>query len=327
MTTTMAMFKILLSILTLTSTLTYTVFAHASSDFSTSFNTLLLNYQMVAIGDIHGSSAPTELLIDVLSDDNIFKKIDVIVTEFGNSQYQAQLDDYLLNVNTKTSLEDIEPLWQDSIYFMAWQYQHYRDFVSTLQSLNATSTHKIRIVLAEPAFSWETLTNDKWERLTKTRIENYKQTVKKVASENKKAVLLFGAMHTLKQPVNLKRDDHLSVFTPFVSSLSSIRIATIWTHFSDNAVNELSAPSLTLLDDTSELNKPLSDISPRFAGPLQKLSDVANAYYYSGPLNRHAPIATYVTKNKEWRNVMRERSALVNSRVANQIKALLAKFE
>ena len=82
----------------------------------------------MAIGDIHGSAAPTELLINALSDRDIFERVDVIVTEFGNSHYQPELDDYLLNPNTKVSLQELEPLWQDSIYFMAWQYKHYRHF-------------------------------------------------------------------------------------------------------------------------------------------------------------------------------------------------------
>ena len=53
------------------------------------FKHLLSEHQIVAIGDIHGSAAPTELLINALSDRDIFESVDVIVTEFGNSHYQA----------------------------------------------------------------------------------------------------------------------------------------------------------------------------------------------------------------------------------------------
>lgn len=59
----------------------------------------------------------------------------------------------------------------------------------------------MRIALAEPEFKWEWLGKEQWHTLTKTRIVNYEKTVKQVAEQNDKAILLFGAMHTLKQPV------------------------------------------------------------------------------------------------------------------------------
>ena len=94
----------------------------ANNKINQTFKHLLSEHQIVAIGDIHGSAAPTELLINALSDRDIFESVDVIVTEFGNSHYQPELDDYLLNPNTKVSLQELEPLWQDSIYSVSYTH-------------------------------------------------------------------------------------------------------------------------------------------------------------------------------------------------------------
>ncbi len=291
------------------------------------FKHLLSENQIVAIGDIHGSSAPTELLIGVLSDSDIFESIDVVVTEFGNSHYQSKLDDYLLNPNTTVSLRDLEPLWQDSIYFMAWQYEHYRDFVQTLKLLNTSSNHTVRIVLAEPVFSWEGLTREQWRALTQTRIASYEHTVKQVAENNDKAILLFGAMHTLKQPVTLKRGEAFAKFVPFVSNLNDLNIATIWTHFSTSTIPEMSSPALVLLNVKSDLDTPFSHVSARFSGgDSQKLSDVADAYYYPGPLDRQAPAPSHIKQDSRWHDEMKRRAVIVDERVSSQIAKQLTEW-
>ena len=300
----------------------------ANNKINQTFKHLLSEHQIVAIGDIHGSAAPTELLIKALSDREIFESVDVIVTEFGNSHYQPELDDYLLNPNTKVSLQELEPLWQDSIYFMAWQYRHYRHFVQKLRLLNASSNHKVRIALAEPEFKWEGLSKEQWQSLTKTRIVNYEKTVKQIAEQNDKAILLFGAMHTLKQPVSLKRGEALNEFVPFTSKLKDLNIATIWTHFSTSTIPDISTPTLVLLNERSELNSPLSSVSARFAdGTNQKLSDVADAYYYPGPLDRHAPVPSHIKQNSQWHHEMNRRAAIVDERVSAQIAKQLAEWQ
>ncbi|WP_412723164.1 hypothetical protein [Alteromonas sp. D210916BOD_24] len=297
------------------------------STINQTFKHLLSENQVVAIGDIHGSSAPTELLINVLSDSDIFESIDVIVTEFGNSHYQTELDDFLLNPNTTVSLQDLEPLWQDSIYFMAWQYEHYRHFVQTLKLLNASSNHTVRIVLAEPEFSWEGLTREQWRALTKTRIASYEHTVKQVAENNDKAILLFGAMHTLKQPVTLKRGEAFAEFVPFITNLNELNIATIWTHFSTSTIPDISPQTLVLLNEKSDLDTPFSHLSARFSGDdNQKLSDVADAYYYPGPLDRHAPAPSHITQDSQWHDEMKRRAAIVDERVSSQIAKQLAEW-
>ena len=300
----------------------------ANNKINQTFKHLLSEHKIVAISDIHGSAAPTELLIKALSDREIFESVDVIVTEFGNSHYQPELDDYLLNPNTKVSLQELEPLWQDSIYFMAWQYKHYRHFVQKLRLLNASSNHKVRIALAEPEFKWEGLSKEQWQSLTKTRIVNYEKTVKQIAEQNDKAILLFGAMHTLKQPVSLKRGEALNEFVPFTSKLKDLNIATIWTHFSTSTIPDISTPTLVLLNERSELNSPLSSVSARFADDtLQKLSDVADAYYYPGPLNRHAPVPSHIKQNSQWHHEMNRRAAIVDERVSAQIAKQLAEWQ
>ncbi len=298
------------------------------NEVNQTFKHLLSKHQIVAIGDIHGSAAPTELLINALSDRDIFESVDVIVTEFGNSHYQAELDDFLLNPNTKVSLQELEPLWQDSIYFMAWQYEHYRHFVQTLRRLNASSNHKVCIALAEPQFKWEGLSKEQWHSLTKTRIVNYERTVKQVAEQNDKAILLFGAMHTLKQPVSLKRGEALNEFVPFISKLNDLNIATIWTHFAASTIPDIPSPTLVLLNEKRELNSPLSSVSARFAdGTNQKLSDVADAYYYPGPLNRHAPVPSHIKQNSQWHHEMNRRAEIVDERVSTQIAKQLAEWQ
>ena len=157
---------------------------------------------------------------------------------------------------------------------------------------------------------------------------NYEKTVKQVAEQNDKAILLFGAMHTLKQPVSLKRGEAINEFVPFTSKLKDLNIATVWTHFSTSTIPDISPPTLVLLNEKSELNSPLSSVSARFAdGTNQKLSDVADAYYYPGPLDRHAPVPLRIKRDSQWHHEMNRRAAIVDERVSAQIAKQLAEWQ
>ncbi|MDO6806841.1 hypothetical protein Q4595_30565, partial [Wenyingzhuangia sp. 1_MG-2023] len=78
-----------------------------------------------------------------------------------------------------------------TLYFMAWQTPQYQRLIEFLRYHNATRAHKIRLVLADPAFDWATIRRDEWETLTVTREDTYQNMVEsEVLEKHQTAILL-----------------------------------------------------------------------------------------------------------------------------------------
>ncbi len=271
---------------------------------------------LVAVGDVHGSEHVVGYLLTALQDDEIAEKIDDIAVEWGNSQYQQLADRYLLKGET-IDLAELRPIWRNTLYFMAWQYQVYEEFFVGLKKLNEQREHKIRLVLAEPEFDWQQLSSQQWQQLTFEREQAYAARIQQeILDKQRRGLLLFGAFHTLKQPVRLA--DRKEIFKSLVVHLGAEQVFVVVPHMDDST--PFAEPQMRLLAADAWGQQPLHHYLKRLKPkPEMQLADIADGYLYLGPELRNARVASAAIADKTWHQQMWLRGGITGGRVQQQV--------
>ena len=286
---------------------------------------------LVALGDVHGSERPVDYLIGQLQQPATAARVDNIVVEFGNARHQALADEYVLS-GADLTVESLQPIWRDTLYFMAWQTPQYVRLMSFLRQHNATSEHAIRLVLAEPEFDWNSITREQWQALTVSREISYQRTVQQeVLNRKQTAVLLFGAFHQMKIPLAVAGKE--GVFTSLVAGLRNQgeEVITLWPHTgpalesSSPTGGEYQVPTLIDLQTDPYGQQRLSDFSKRFQSD-KPLSVIADYYLYQGADLRTAHPDERNIKDRHWHQEMRRRAALIGGRVQQQVDGWLERY-
>ncbi|WP_221797077.1 hypothetical protein [Oceanobacter mangrovi] len=309
------------TVLTLCSLLQLTA-VHASA--GTSFQQLMSDTRLLALGDIHGSEKPMDYLLQQLQQPTIARQIDNIVVEFGNSRYQQLADDYVL-AGMDIPPQQLNRIWRETLYFMAWQTPQYIRLIEYLRQYNGSHSHHIRLVLAEPVFDWNRITRDEWNELTVTREASYQHIIQtEVVDKNESAVLLFGSFHQMKEPIEVqgKEGKFVSVVARLVQQ--GIKVITVWPHTGPVLENY---PQSALIDLRREAfgQQRLSDFSPRFLSN-EPLRNIADYYLYQGADLRDArPDPANIT-DTDWHTEMLRRAYLLGGRVEQQVKQWLEQY-
>ncbi|GAB3481902.1 hypothetical protein [Marinomonas epiphytica] len=187
-------------------------------------------HQLVAIGDAHFHDELMSFVTSLVIRKSFHEQIQHIIVEFGNSRYQSLLDDYLLG--KPVSDQDIKQVWQDALYFTAWAPKVYSDFFKQIRSFNQhqKKADKIRVTLAEASFDWREIESSKeWQMLAKSKVTGYVNTINGSLRKNEKALLIFGAFHTINLAERFSRNSPVEQ-QPLVSRLkhNGYDIYTVW---------------------------------------------------------------------------------------------------
>ena len=284
---------------------------------------ILAANQLVALGDIHGSEQPVNALIALLDEPAVAAQIDDIVVEFGNSQYQSMADQYVLN-GVDVALSERQKIWRNTLYFMAWQTPQYARLMTYLHDYNQQHQKKIRLVLAEQGFNWQSLTSEHWQALTDQRDAFYERRIQQqVLDKNRQGLLLFGTFHHIKRSVTLAPQER--AFTSVVARLTDkgIHVTTIWPHMGPALPADYRAPTLINLQQDPMGKWPISQLSARFTSQMP-VHNIADYYLYSGAEPRNAKPALNNVNDIAWRAEMKRRGAMLGGRVQAQVEAWLA---
>jgi len=292
----------------------------------------LKNHQLLALGDIHGSEVIVRQLMDFLRDESHWRQVDDLVVEFGNARYQSLADRYVLG-GEPVPLPKLRPIWRDTLYFMAWQYAVYEDLVVQLHQWNKVREHKVRLVLAEPEFDWQTLTTAGWQQQVDAREVGYVQAIEReVLAKKRRGILLFGGFHTIKAPVKMQgRGDE--PFHSVVAILERKVPGLVFTQLARMAgdgvegVSGVSPPYLLSLHDTALGARAFSDLTARVAAqPRPRLQEMADVFLYTANTDRNAPVAPAALEDADWHREMHRRAAIVPGRPRQQIQRWLARL-
>ncbi len=178
--------------------------------------------------------------------------------------------------------------------------------------------------------NWQTLSKEDWQQLESRRETGYLAVInQQVVARQRRAILLFGAFHTFKQPVVLNGQT-----TPFSSVVALLEqqqtgsTYTIWPAMkNDGLASAYPADSLIPLSANSSLNKPLESISKCFATSNSvSFADVADAYYVLKNTDRNAPLSDAAINDAAWHKELKRRAGIVSVLSAKQIHNWLSLY-
>ncbi|MCY0965886.1 hypothetical protein [Parathalassolituus penaei] len=277
---------------------------------------------LIAIGDVHGSDLPLRYVMNALTDDAVFNSTNDIVVEWGNARFQALADRYLLD-GEDIPINELRSIWRDTLFFMAWQYQVYEDFLVNLHELNQRGDHKIRLVLAEPAFDWVLLDHAEWQTLVDSREQHYADVIQQqVLAQHRQGLLLFGTFHNLRVPVTLVGDSQPTCMLVCLLEQQQTQssVFSVFTHMNGKPLG--STPGLIDLQSNALGQKTLAEVTGgrTAAGESSQMNRVADAYLYLGPDPRNATISKAVTEDRDWQQEVMRRAQIVGGRVLEQAR-------
>ncbi|MCH1919987.1 hypothetical protein L9G15_11130 [Shewanella sp. A3A] len=285
----------------------------------------LADGKLVALGDVHGSPLIVQQLLAFLAEPQHWQQVDDIAVEFGNSRYQALADRYVVD-GAAMDLSQVRPIWRDTLYFMAWQYDVYEQLVQQLRQWNQTRTHKVRLVLAEPPLDWSSLTAQAWQQQVAQREQGYVQIItQQVLQPKRRGILLFGTFHMMKQPVVMQSGESFSSLVALLRQQQDADIYTVWPRIAGDKVSaEATAPYLLPLATSPLGQRPFSSITARVSSAEPSLlRDVADAYQFLASTERKAPYSQAALTDTVWHQELQRRAAIVGGRSGQQIQQWL----
>jgi hypothetical protein len=246
---------------------------------------------LVALGEMHGLQEHGAFLELVIGNDEITGQLDDIVVEFGSADHQATMDRYI--AGEPVSTEDIEQVLRDTTQLLVWDSPIYAKVFSAVRRANQRrpASRPIRVLLGDPPIDWaSTHTREDHLKISNERDRHFAAVVEReVLAKGRKALLLVGKFHALKQGPSretvgsLLEQRHPGVL--FVVMLYS----GMGTHTErvEAALSGSPRPGIILLSKSW-----IGDLPARSAFVLPpvlqiaerlKLRDVADAYLYLGP--------------------------------------------
>ncbi len=153
---------------------------------------LYQDYPIVAIGEGQHNSALTFQWLNTLLNEKQFPDVvNNIVVEFGASEYQQVMDDFVNNKDVPDSL--LKKCWRETTQILVWDNPIYEAFFRQVRQRNngLPANKRIRVLLGDPSFG-----------SNENRDEHCFNIIKKeVLEKNQTALLIFGDLHFVKRDV------------------------------------------------------------------------------------------------------------------------------
>lgn len=115
---------------------------------------LLQRYQLVALGERHGSERFHRFLQGLLRDPVFVCALDDIVVEFGNAAFQETADRYVSGQEVPRA--EFVRIWRDTGQWLVWDSPIYERVFERVREINAARMcpRPLRILLADPPILW-----------------------------------------------------------------------------------------------------------------------------------------------------------------------------
>ena len=116
-------------------------------------------YQVVAIGEEHGSGVEHEFLRTLIRDPRLIGVIDDVAVEFGSARHQDTIDEYVRG--GAISDAELSQVWTDTTQRSGvWDDPIYRQFFEAVREENIQRGQegRIRVILGDPPILWERIT-------------------------------------------------------------------------------------------------------------------------------------------------------------------------
>jgi hypothetical protein len=155
-------------------------------------------YQVVMLGEIHGSIQFDQLLKKLVQDPGFAGRVNDIVVEMANALHQPVLDRYIAGAEVPP--EALRPVWQDVVGAPGGiATPPYHDLFATVREVNRRlgPERKIRVLAGDPPIDWNRVrAREDVAPFLPFRDEHYGSVVRfEVLAKRRKALLIMGAGH------------------------------------------------------------------------------------------------------------------------------------
>lgn len=161
-------------------------------NLNTSILDLYKQFPIVAIGEGNHNSALTfEWLSTLIHEEEFPIVINNVVVEFGASEYQRVMDDFVNDKDVPNSL--FQKCWRETTQIMVWDSPIYEHFFREIKEINKglPEGKRIRVLLGDQSFGSKGFDDEHVFHI----IEN------EVLEKNQTALLIYGDLHFVKKDV------------------------------------------------------------------------------------------------------------------------------
>ena len=157
-------------------------------------------FPLVAIGEAHAIQQHGAFLESLLDDGAIADQLDDVVVEFGSADHQDVVDRYV--TGTSVSATELEGVLRDTTQLVVWDSPIYANIFAAVRRANQRrGSRPIRVLLGDPPIDWAGIeTAEEYRKVADERDRHFTAVVEReVLARGRKALLLFGQFHALKQ--------------------------------------------------------------------------------------------------------------------------------
>lgn len=288
---------------------------------------------LIALGEKHGIKEYGAFLELVIGSEEITSQLDDIVVEFGSADHQGTLDRYV--AGQPVSPGEMEQVLRDTTQLLVWDSPIYANVFSAVRRANQRrpASRPIRVLLGDPPIDWaSTRAREDHLKISSERDQHFAAVVEReVLAKGRKALLLAGMFHALKQGSSretvgslLERRHPGALFVVMLYSGMGPHTAEV-----EAALSGSPRPGIILLSRGW-----MGDLPARSAFVLPpvlqvaeglKLRDIADAYLYLGPATSltEAPPPSALYRDQAYLRELERRFPIVFGGAALDTRQLL----
>lgn len=194
------------------------------------------SYPIVAIGEMHEIENDLNLLIEVVKNKTFIDEVGVVVWEFGNSNYQKDIDKIINAENFDKQL--ISKMYKDHTHPWGWPFECYIDFYRAVWEINKSRKNAIKVLLADIPIHWDEIKTTEDYKNRAAKRDSYMADIleNEIINKGKKALFYAGRNHTLKL-LKMKDGTYRETAVYLVNKKYPKKIFTTFIHHS-NQYNE-----------------------------------------------------------------------------------------
>lgn len=159
---------------------------------NTSILDLYKQFPIVAIGEgQHNSALTFEWLSTLINEEEFPVVVKNIVVEFGASEYQFVMDDFVNDKDVPDSL--FQKCWRETTQIMVWDSPIYEHFFREIKEINKglPEGKRIRVLLGDQSFGSKRFDDEHVFHIIE----------KEVLGKNQTALLVYGDLHFVKKDI------------------------------------------------------------------------------------------------------------------------------
>ena len=277
---------------------------------STYLNEKFDSYNIIGLDEgPHGTVRNHKFFLEMLSNDDLAKKIQIIILEFMSNTQQVLLDRFINGDDV--SISDLRLVWRESTQAHSVNIENpvYLNLLVKIRELNSRleNKDKIRVLGGDPSANWAAIKTlkDYFPTLSQRDVLPSELAIKYGIKENKNVLLIYGGEHLLKTSDSKRDSTHWTI--PYYINKKYPK--SIWTiGFFNSKTYKYNKNEIHLRANTIyNTNGKIGELE---TAEGTKLSDVFDAVYYLGDYD-HWPVGNIESIDSEFWNELNRRSKIL----------------